>query len=243
MAGDWLKFESNLPEKPEVLAITSALGGEDPDLTVGRLMRLFRWFDQHTVDGNARGVTCAMLDRVLGVTGLSEAVAKTGWLVVSSEGLTLQKFEKHNGASAKSRAQTAKRVANHRGNARDNADVSANDETGNGASVTTALAREEKRREEKEIPPKPPKGGALEIPDWIPAQPWADFVAMRKAKGSRSPFTVGAARGILSRLEQMRAGGIDVAEVLNQSVRNGWADVFPPKARDTSGRTAAGVAL
>lgn len=242
MAGDWLKFECNLPEKPEVLAITSALGGEDPDLTVGRLMRLFRWFDQHTTDGNARGVTCAMLDRVMGVSGFAEAVAKTGWLVVSDAGVTLQKFEKHNGSSAKNRAQTAKRVANHRGNVKANGDVAPPSNAGNAASVTTALAREEKRREERNTP-LPPKGGALEVPDWIPAQPWADFVAMRKAKGSRSPFTVGAARGILSRLEQMRAGGIDVADVLNQSVRNGWADVFPPKARETSGRTAAGVAL
>jgi hypothetical protein len=46
MAGDWIKMECSLPDKPETLAITAAMGWDDPDLTVGKLMRVFRWFDQ-----------------------------------------------------------------------------------------------------------------------------------------------------------------------------------------------------
>lgn len=144
MAGEWLKFECSLPEKPETLAITVAMGWDDPDLTVGKLMRLFRWFDQQTINGNAHGVTAALLDRLLGVTGFVQAVANTGWLVISSDGLTLHNFDKHNGATAKSRAQTAKRVANHRASGPD--DPSRNAET-----VTSPLAREEKKREDEEI--------------------------------------------------------------------------------------------
>lgn len=150
MAGEWLKFESSLPEKPETLAITVAMGWDDPDLTVGKLMRLFRWFDQQTIDGNAHGVTAALLDRLLGVTGFVQAVANTGWLVISSDGLTLHNFDKHNGATAKSRAQTAKRVANHRASVVDDAPC-------NAPAVTAPLAREEKSREDKN-PPLPPKG-------------------------------------------------------------------------------------
>jgi hypothetical protein len=142
MAGEWLKFESSLPEKPETLAITVAMGWDDPDLTVGKLMRLFRWFDQQTIDGNARGVTPALLDRLIGVTGFVKAVSDAGWMVISSEGLALHNFDKHNGATAKGRAQTAKRVANHRASEPSNAE-------GNAATVTPALAREEKKREEK----------------------------------------------------------------------------------------------
>lgn len=141
MAGEWLKFECSLPEKPETLAITVAMGWDDPDLTVGKLMRLFRWFDQQTVDGNAPSVTPALLDRIIGVTGFVQAVADVGWLVINSGGVSLQNFDRHNGATAKSRALTAKRVATHRGNGECNA-------SSNGASVTPALAREEKRREE-----------------------------------------------------------------------------------------------
>jgi hypothetical protein len=150
MAGEWIKFECTLPEKPEVLAITAALGLDDPDATVGKLMRLFRWFDQHTTDGNAARVTPALLDKAIGVTGLTQAVIDVGWLHLDPSGLRLEKFDRHNGSSAKARAQTAKRVANHRSNAEST-------DSRNAASVTSALAREEKRREERNTP-LPPKG-------------------------------------------------------------------------------------
>lgn len=136
-------MDCSTPDKPEVLAITARMGWDDPDMTVGKLFRVWRWFDQQTMDGNARGVTAALLDRIVGVTGFAAAMQAEGWLVVTDAGLELPNFEKHNGATAKARAQTAKRVANHRGNAGDNAQS-------NGVSVTSALAREEKRREEKE---------------------------------------------------------------------------------------------
>lgn len=171
MAGEWLKFESNLPEKPEVLAITAAMGWDDPDLTVGKLMRLFRWFDQHTIDGNASGVTPALLDRVIGVTGFVQAVQKSGWIVVSDAGIALNHFDYHNGASAKTRAQTAKRVANHRASEPSNVDS-------NGPSVTPALAREEKRREEKKEQPKDkersPSGSRLPA-DWVMPAEWEAY--------------------------------------------------------------------
>jgi hypothetical protein len=137
MAGEWLKFEANTPEKPEVLAITIAMGWDDPDLTVGKLMRVWRWFDQQTVNGNAPSVTAALLDRLIGVSGLCQAMANVGWLVIDDHGLTLPNFERHNGKTAKDRVLTAKRVAAHKSNAKGNADI-----------VSDALPREEKRREE-----------------------------------------------------------------------------------------------
>lgn len=145
MAGEWIKFESSLPDKPETLAITAAMGWDDPDLTVGKLMRVFRWFDQQTIDGNARGVTPALLDRLIGVTGFVQAMANERWVTVTEAGLTLRNFNRHNGASAKSRAKTAKRVANHRAEHQSDQELSGC----NAATVTPALAREEKRREEK----------------------------------------------------------------------------------------------
>lgn len=154
----WLKFEASLPEKPETLAITAAMGWDDPDLTVGKLMRLFRWFDQQTIDGNARGVTPALLDRLIGVSGFAQAVADVGWLVVSETGLTLHNFDRHNGETAKSRALTAKRVSKHRSNAPANAEA-------NAPSVTSPLAREEKSREDKKEEKTPRKRGARTVPE------------------------------------------------------------------------------
>lgn len=152
MAGDWLKFEANTPEKVEVLAITVEMGWDDPDLTVGKLLRVWRWFDQHTVEGNAVGVTTALLDRIIGVTGFAKAMVNVGWLIVADDGISLPNFGRHNGKTAKDRALTAKRVASHKVSAKANA-------VGNGTSVTSALPREEKRREDSKQPPIPPEGG------------------------------------------------------------------------------------
>jgi hypothetical protein len=136
MAGDWIKMERGTPEKPEVLAITVRMGWDDPDLTVGKLFKLWCWFDQHTTDGNAVGVSPALLDRYLSAQGFINAVALSGWVVINDDGLSLPNFDKHNGASAKKRGLTAKRVANHKTNA---------------ASVSETLEERylEKRREEK----------------------------------------------------------------------------------------------
>lgn len=138
MAGPWLKMECATPDKPEVLAITADMGWDDPDLTVGKLFRLWRWFDQHTTDGNAVRVTSALLDRVVGVTGFVQSVANAGWLTINVDGICLSNFDRHNGDTAKNRAMTAKRVADHKANAKGNAD--GNDE-GNADTVTDALPR------------------------------------------------------------------------------------------------------
>lgn len=150
----WLKFDTATPEKPEVMALTVAMGWDDPDLTVGKLLKVWRWFDQHTVEGNAAGVTAALLDRLIGVTGFSVQMAKVGWLVIHEDGISLPNFERHNGKTAKDRALTAKRVSEHKANAKANGQVTV-------SALPTALPREEKRREEV-IPPNPPAGGAFD---------------------------------------------------------------------------------
>jgi hypothetical protein len=171
MAGEWLKMECATPDKPEVFAITAKMGWDDPDLTVGKLFRVWRWFDQQTTNGNAHGVTTSLLDRIASATGFAQAMIEVGWLTVSDSGLELPNFEKHNGATAKSRAQTAKRVANHR--ALDGC---------NGATVTGALAREEKRREEKSKPKsKAETATASRLPaDWTPSDSDLKFCAVER---------------------------------------------------------------
>jgi len=138
MSGDWLKMEVDLPEKPEVWQIAGIVG-LDADAVVGKLLKVWRWFDAHTESGNAFGVTYALVDHVTGVTGFGEAMALCGWLLQEGSFLRLPNFDRHNGKTAKNRALTAKRVAKckEKGNGE-----------GNGVSVTTALPREEKRREE-----------------------------------------------------------------------------------------------
>lgn len=220
MAGEWLKFESTLPEKAETLAITAAMGWDDPDLTVGKLMRMFRWFDQQTIDGNAPNVTPALLDRIIGVTGFVSAVASVGWIVIDGTSLSLHNFDRHNGETAKSRALTAKRVAKHKANASGNA-------AGNADSVSSALPKEEKKREEKKEDKKQP-AAAFVLPDWVPAEPWAGYVEMRSKK--KNGAMTNRARDLkIAELLKFKDAGHDIGAILDKSTANGWTDIYEPK--------------
>jgi hypothetical protein len=149
MAGDWVKFESATPDKPEVFEIAGALD-IDPDAVVGKLLRVWIWFDQHTENGNAPVTVRALLDRKTNVPGFCDAMERAGWMRSDGENLWLPNFGRQNGQTAKNRALTAKRSAKAKerqrsGNAKSNA-----------PSVTRPspkpLPREEKRREEYSTP-------------------------------------------------------------------------------------------
>lgn len=127
MAGDWIKMRTDLSNDPAVIAIATSLG-MDEDHVVGKLHRLWSWANKQTCDGNATGVTEKWIDRYLGVTGFAEAMKSSGWLSSESGGISIPKFGRHNGESAKQRALTAKRVAKHK-------------------LTQSALPREEKRRD------------------------------------------------------------------------------------------------
>jgi hypothetical protein len=135
MAGDWIKLQKDTPDKPEVLAIATRLG-LDPDAVVGKLVRIWSWFDTHTTNGNAQSVTYSFLDRLTGVTGFAEQVALVGWLEQDGHDLRLPNFDYHNGKTAKTRALGKNRTEKHRSNGESN-----------DASVTKTSP--EKRREEK----------------------------------------------------------------------------------------------
>lgn len=185
MAGDWIKIETVTPDKPEVFQIAERLG-IDPDAVTGKLIRIWIWADQQTEDGNAHGVTRLLLDRLSGVTGFADALEAVGWLEETEEGLSFVNFDRHNGQTAKKRALTNRRVAQHRkekrnSNADSNAKSNAESVT---QSVTKSVTREEKRREESNNPPVvPPSGGqknaqakGTRLPeDWELPQAWRQW--------------------------------------------------------------------
>ncbi len=119
----------------------------DPDAVVGKLLRVWAWFDEQTQDGNAPSVTKALLDRYVGVTGFVTAMLQVGWLSEDDGGISIPNFNRHNGDTAKKRALTAKRVAESRGKTANVTQVYSNC---NAPSVTSALPREEKIRERED---------------------------------------------------------------------------------------------
>lgn len=50
MASSWIKVEVITPDKPEIFQIAEILG-IDPDAVLGKLVRIWVWADQQTIDG------------------------------------------------------------------------------------------------------------------------------------------------------------------------------------------------
>ena len=174
MAGDWIKFELATMDKPEVCQIAD-LADIDQDAVVGKLMRVWAWFDQQTEKGNAPSVSKKLLDRSVGVTGFCEHMKSVGWMEEADGMISLPHFERHNGKTGKNRALTAKRVSNHKSK-------------GNAGSVTSALPKEEKRREDQHNTPPASEPEALDpnLPtemtlDWVPDENLLKNYALRMA--------------------------------------------------------------
>lgn len=147
MAGEWIKMRTNLWDDPRVSQLCD-LTEQSEAAVIGGLYWLWATADEHSSDGALNGMTLRAIDRKTGIQGLGKALVMIGWLVENDDGVTVSRFDEHNGASAKQRAQTAKRVATHKGNAK--VTLSALPETEE--TVTDALPREDKRREEEEKP-------------------------------------------------------------------------------------------
>lgn len=149
MAGDWIKVEKATARKPEVLRVADALKIH-PDHAFGLCFRFWCWCDDQLENGNAVGVTETLVDALVERSGFASALLSVGWLQVRSGSLVIPNFDRHLAESAKTRALTAKRVSKHK------------TKKSNGDSVTSALPREEKRREEDKNPPAPLPEGIYE---------------------------------------------------------------------------------
>jgi len=147
MAGDWIKMRVNLWDDPRVGSLVDATNSKEATI-IGGLYWLWASADQHTETGLMPGLSLKQIDRKTGIKGFAQALCDIGWIEEHADGVIIAHFEEHNGASAKKRAQTAKRVANHKSG---NAEVTPEPGNANADSVSSALPREEKRREEKRI--------------------------------------------------------------------------------------------
>ncbi len=184
MAGEWIKIESITPDKPEVIRLTRILnaGRElslklDRDLILGKLVRLWSWFDRVSVDGVVDGVVSTDVDDLVRLPGFIDALKVVGWIDFDDEKerVWIPNFDEHNGDSAKKRAQKSRRQARWRAGPDDAGDELPDVD---GAASTGASTREEKRREKKSrgdsnlVTPKKPRArkGEYTIPDdWHPS--------------------------------------------------------------------------
>jgi hypothetical protein len=116
MAGEWIKVELHLPEKPEVLQIAEATKMA-PNAVVGALIQVWGWASRNC---NADGVTTiaafSHLNKMAGNECFAESLVEAGWLRVKDAKITFVNFDRHNTQTAKERALVGRRVNKHRGN-------------------------------------------------------------------------------------------------------------------------------
>lgn len=153
MAADWIKMRGNLWDDPRVAAIVDATDSSEAAV-IGGLYWLWAMADQHTEDGYLPGLSLRQIDRKTGVAGFAESLKDLGWIVVSvGGGIIISHFNEHNGASAKKRAQTAKRAASFKAC---NSQFQAEQEVGNAISVTKCgnerdLEKEKEKEEDQKL--------------------------------------------------------------------------------------------
>lgn len=156
MAGDWIKMSTGLRTHPKVVRIARASKTPDKLRVLGALHIVWCIFDEHSEDGYLDGYTLDVIDRET-FKGFANALVGVGWLEEEADGLRVPRFDTHNGASAKRRAQETERKRTDRGRKSDDqrtesGQVSASD-------ADEKRTREEKRREEEK--PLPPSSSAV----------------------------------------------------------------------------------
>lgn len=111
----WIKIRTTLPSDPRVAHMAATLGRPANEI-VGALVTLWIFVDSHSTDGALPFCSRAAVDAQVGLLGFADALRGVGWLAdAPKNGVSIPRFQEHNGASAKARAQGATRQAKHRG--------------------------------------------------------------------------------------------------------------------------------
>lgn len=101
---DWIKVCKNTPDKPEIRHVARATGCTPGD-AFAAWFRLWAWLDSATADGHLPLATSDDIDEVARLPGACKALAEAGWLEIHQpHGVTVMRWDTHNGASAKARA-------------------------------------------------------------------------------------------------------------------------------------------
>lgn len=238
MAGDWIKMRTALANDPAVIAIALDLDKSEFEV-VGMLHHLWSWADSQSQDGHIKRVTEKWIDRYVHHTGFAKSMVAAGWLVIEESGITFPNFERHNGESAKKRAEAAERQRISRENKKLGIVTDSSQD-----SCDKSVTREEKRREDQDpIKPSVPKAKKVKakpeeivLPAWLPKKEWDDYVEMRRVK--KKPVTPSIGARVIKKLETMALAGHNISKALEASIVNCWTDIYEPKAENNgSGKT------
>jgi hypothetical protein len=113
MSGDWSKLENITPWKFEIIEMASILN-KDRQTMVGVFVEYIVWVNEQCERAFIPASVQEVIDDKLNCPGFCDALQKVGWMNINTSDLEIINFDRHNGNTAKSRAQNNRRVANLR---------------------------------------------------------------------------------------------------------------------------------
>lgn len=155
MAVPWIKIETTLLHKPEVMRLAALLDCDEYKVT-GHLVAFWSWVDANLsrtcpeFQGTKSG-----LDRVAGCPGFVDAMLQVGWLSLTDTVFTIPHFEYHLSQSAKTRGEDARKKAKSR-LSKDKPGTNVPKKGGQTTDKTgTDSGPEERREEERDLEQQP----------------------------------------------------------------------------------------
>lgn len=96
----WLKIRYSLPGDGRLFQMQKSLNS-DIDTVLGKLMRLWIWVSQESVNGYVEGVIPDNIDDVVGKKGFAKALVEVRWLIFTKAGCQFMHFDDHLSGLAK----------------------------------------------------------------------------------------------------------------------------------------------
>lgn len=103
-----------------------------------------------------------------------------------------------------------------------------------GAPVNPELASRNPPKEPTQESARTRKSAQVDLPAWLPADAWRDWVDHRKAVGRK--FTPKAQAIALRKLEELRAAGHDPRKLIELAIESGWSSFNPRESTRAGGQ-------
>jgi hypothetical protein len=222
----WIKMRGNLWDDPRVARICEITDKGEAEV-VGGLYWLWSMADAQSTDGTLAGMSTFTIDRKTGVKGLGDAIKNVGWVTETSDGLRIERFDEHNGASAKRRSLEAKRKGDVRKPSA-KCPHSMQTKSGHDAELDKSKIRIDKNiskdiHKVADAPVVFPQ--SLDCEEFKAA--WSSYTAYRKEAKLKALKPM----SIKGQLEEMAGWGVERAiQAINTTIAKGWQGVFEPKS-------------
>jgi hypothetical protein len=113
MAMPWLKWIKGFSKRRHVVSIAGELK-VDRRVVACACFEFWEWADDNTTDGKLPGVTVTFIDELVTLPGFAGALKNVDWLSEKDGLISIPRFSKNFGESARKRDKAARRQSKHR---------------------------------------------------------------------------------------------------------------------------------